>query len=463
MTNTNQTTEDIHWKSILDFLKTHPPELFNVLKAISIPHWFNEPFFNTLLPKLNGDRAEIYKSLEQFYFIEAFSKRKSSVHDITREIMLNRLWESQHDEFMVFSKRAADYLFELVKTDDNPEHIVEWLYHLVVVDPERAINEIKELGASWSNNFKYSELEFLANTLSEHVENNRITDLAKSVILFLQGRVFLYLEESKDAVDCLTQALKLVGDDNRLRANILESIGETYQLENRNTEAVEFYKNSLSKYKELSSKIGQASVFHSLGKIAESQKKYTEALDYYENSFLLYEKINSFLGMANTLMEMGNLEQVKETKTKHYRDAANLYKKLDNYRGQKNADRAMNKLSGKPEPQENKRSPRSRKPKSTISDSREISDVITRPILTEKATKLLESNQYTFDVPTRRTKLDVKIAIEELFHVRVVSVNTLKPPRKQRRVGKFSGYKPCYKKAIVRLADGDTITLFPEV
>jgi len=65
------------------------------------------------------------------------------------------------------------------------------------------------------------------------------------------------------------------------------------------------------------------------------------------------------------------------------------------------------------------------------------------------------------------TKPEIKAAIESLFDVKVVQVNTQRPPRKKKRVGKFQGYKPQYKKAIVTLAAGDEDTLrkalFPEV
>lgn len=95
--------------------------------------------------------------------------------------------------------------------------------------------------------------------------------------------------------------------------------------------------------------------------------------------------------------------------------------------------------------------------------SHSLADLIRRPIVTEKATIALENNQYTFEVDPRATKLDIKAAIEELFDVKVVNVNTHNPPRKKRRVGRFLGYRPHYKRAIVTLAAGDSITLFPEV
>ncbi|HEY9850168.1 MAG TPA: 50S ribosomal protein L23 [Leptolyngbyaceae cyanobacterium] len=101
-------------------------------------------------------------------------------------------------------------------------------------------------------------------------------------------------------------------------------------------------------------------------------------------------------------------------------------------------------------------------------DLRTLADLVRRPLVTEKATMLMEQNKYTFEVAPKATKPDIKAAIEYLFDVKVRAVNTLMPPRKQRRVGRFLGYKPQYKKAIVTLASSDDAevirkTLFPEV
>lgn len=100
-------------------------------------------------------------------------------------------------------------------------------------------------------------------------------------------------------------------------------------------------------------------------------------------------------------------------------------------------------------------------------NERNLPDLVRRPILTEKATQLMEENKYTFEVTPQATKPEIKAAIEDLFQVKVVQINTARPPRKQRRVGKFAGYKPQYKKAIVTLAAGDEDKirqiLFPDV
>lgn len=96
-------------------------------------------------------------------------------------------------------------------------------------------------------------------------------------------------------------------------------------------------------------------------------------------------------------------------------------------------------------------------------DPNALPDLIRRPIVTEKATRLLEDNKYTFEVDKRATKPEIKAAIEDLFEVKVIKVNTLIKPRRKKRVGRFVGYKAQYKRAIVTLAEENEIVLFPEV
>ncbi len=92
-----------------------------------------------------------------------------------------------------------------------------------------------------------------------------------------------------------------------------------------------------------------------------------------------------------------------------------------------------------------------------------LADILIRPIITEKATALINEGKYVFDVMPKATKPLIRQAVEEMFGVRVTAVNTQNPPRKRRRLGRSVGFRPSYKRAIVTLADGDSIELFPDV
>ena len=93
---------------------------------------------------------------------------------------------------------------------------------------------------------------------------------------------------------------------------------------------------------------------------------------------------------------------------------------------------------------------------------RDLLGIVKYPILTEKAIKMLEQNQYSFAVDPKANKNAIKYAVEELFDVKVTSVNTSLLPLRKRRVGKYIGTKARYKRAIVKLAPKNSIILFEE-
>lgn len=88
--------------------------------------------------------------------------------------------------------------------------------------------------------------------------------------------------------------------------------------------------------------------------------------------------------------------------------------------------------------------------------------VVKYPFITDKSTQLLENNQYTFIVDRYSDKLSIKMAIEFLFNVKVIKVNTCNLSKKQKRVGNYIGWKPRYKKAIVKLSKSNLINLFTQ-
>jgi len=94
-----------------------------------------------------------------------------------------------------------------------------------------------------------------------------------------------------------------------------------------------------------------------------------------------------------------------------------------------------------------------------------LADVLVRPVLTEKVNIQMEkSGRYTFQVDKNANKLEIKKAVEEFYGVKVADVNTVVVPGKNKtrytKAGFLKGVKPAYKKAIVTLAEGDTIDLF---
>lgn len=96
--------------------------------------------------------------------------------------------------------------------------------------------------------------------------------------------------------------------------------------------------------------------------------------------------------------------------------------------------------------------------KKTVSlNGQKVFEIIKRPLVTEKSTLSMADNRYTFIVHTDATKPEIKAAVENLFKVKVESVSTLKQSGKSRRFRGVKGKRQDFKKAIVGVAQGQTI------
>ncbi|MGN0060091.1 MAG: 50S ribosomal protein L23 [Coriobacteriales bacterium] len=90
----------------------------------------------------------------------------------------------------------------------------------------------------------------------------------------------------------------------------------------------------------------------------------------------------------------------------------------------------------------------------------EARQIIIRPVITERSFDMQEYNRFTFEVAKTASKIEIAKAVEEIFDVKVLKVNTVNVKSKKKRMRNIEGKTRTWKKAIVTLAEGDTIELF---
>jgi len=91
-------------------------------------------------------------------------------------------------------------------------------------------------------------------------------------------------------------------------------------------------------------------------------------------------------------------------------------------------------------------------------------EILRQPVVTEKSYEATgESNQYTFRVARTATKLQIKAAVQAIFEVKVDKVQVINMPGKPKRRGATTGNRSGYRKAVVRLAEGETLEMAEEV
>ena len=87
-------------------------------------------------------------------------------------------------------------------------------------------------------------------------------------------------------------------------------------------------------------------------------------------------------------------------------------------------------------------------------------DILVRPLITERTTQLMAEGKYVFVVAKAANKIEIAKAVSEIFKVKVAKVNTVNVIGKTKRMGRTQVKRPDYKKAIVKLAPGETIEFF---
>ena len=90
----------------------------------------------------------------------------------------------------------------------------------------------------------------------------------------------------------------------------------------------------------------------------------------------------------------------------------------------------------------------------------DVRDILIRPLVTEHSTDLMQDGKFVFVVDKRANKIQIAQAVEEIFKVNVVDVNTINVKGKTKRRGRTVGRTDAYKKAIVKLEAGQTIEFF---
>lgn len=134
-------------------------------------------------------------------------------------------------------------------------------------------------------------------------------------------------------------------------------------------------------------------------------------------------------------------------------------KKKDESKKAKKPEKKSEKISVQPEI---KKTAQVLKPKeySVSSNKRGFSyEAIKQPHISEKATYLAEKDQYVFKVLPNYNKNEIKNAVEGIYGVNVISVNIIKIPAKKRRLGRTEGFKKSYKKAVVKIKEGQKIEI----
>ncbi|WP_414623815.1 tetratricopeptide repeat protein [Calothrix sp. CCY 0018] len=358
-----QTDEERSWIVTESLLSTLSPELAAAAWTVVVPHWFDAEILAALRPELQAQSSELYTELQALPFVEEFADRGHNIHDLTRNLMLNHLWQEHRDEFITLSQRAAEYFFSTNELQtaitDRPETQIERLYHLIVVDREWQGSEFWDVAENWHNNFRIAELESLVAVLLEHIETERVTISAKAEVYYWAGKTKFRVYEASAALKYYAAALESYREigDRFGEANTLRAIGDVCQLSSSMDDlqqALQSYEAALTLYHDISisqaasleTLLGEANTLQSIGDILKHLDSYTEALGYYEAALVSYRDIGvsqapllKFRWEADTLRAIGDVLKFLKRRNEaleRYKVALTLYREIGDRFGEAN-------------------------------------------------------------------------------------------------------------------------------
>jgi len=336
----------IHDDQLQHFLKKDA-NLYQILRAAAIVHWFNPDILRELLPDLQADFAKLYTQLLTSDFVETIPQMQDyRIRKSNREWILADLFKQDTGQFLNLSQRASQYF----SSSDEPMDRIEWLYHLIVTENKMEANrEFWKLAAKWNVSSSSTELESLVNTLMEQVDSGRVTGLAKGGICLWQRQFTLQAKQG----DITRQGLKIAAlelkQDTELLAETIRTIGKEQQESfNQPNEALKNYEDALELYKIIEDFLNQAKTLRIIGKLYDSLNQPYKALDYYGKARTLYRKMGSRLGQARTLEAIGKViasSQKYHEALSYYQEAQSIYQKLDSPWQEAQTYRAMSKLN----------------------------------------------------------------------------------------------------------------------
>ncbi|MCA9942110.1 MAG: NACHT domain-containing protein [Anaerolineales bacterium] len=234
-------------------------ELQNAVQSVAVPHWFDAFFLDALL---EAESDELYDQLLTLSFVEQVPGKGYAIHERTRKLLLQRLWQNESDYFRELSRRAASYCAGRESQLALSDWQAEIVYHQLVCDPEAGIDGLRQLATQWANYqfHTYDEIEYTLRLAQEQLEARRLDSLAADWVRLWQAKLALLLEQSEQAALPLGQITAAPLDDLRLAAEVAETQGDLLAL----TEAdglAEAWTRAFTLYGQLPEQSGQLDAY----------------------------------------------------------------------------------------------------------------------------------------------------------------------------------------------------------
>ncbi len=312
--------EERQWLGIQQLLNNLPEALRQMAWAAAVPHWFNPGILAALRPELAEKAEELYAQLQNLPVVEPFEGRGHNVHELTRAAMLEYLWREERDAYIRLSERAAAYFGSFPEDDVRAK--VEFIYHLLIAEPERGADAVRDWGARWHDQWDYtwSALYALVRNVREHAARGRAGERAAGWGLYWDGLLAYYRYRHDEAAALFQKILSGNPSEERLKANCIQSLGDVHVRLSELAEARARYAEALPIYRAIGDKLGEANCIKSLGDIFLEMEEFDAAETHYRQAIEIARTISP-ADEAGALSSLAGLYE----KQKDYGQAIAVY------------------------------------------------------------------------------------------------------------------------------------------
>ncbi|MFK7802345.1 MAG: NACHT domain-containing protein [Anaerolineae bacterium] len=199
------------------------PTVKQAVFAAAVPHWFD---FNYLAALIGEDDCdEVYDELLENSFINHIPGRGYAIHERTRKLLLDDLWQRDEPEFLLLSKKAADYC---LAQEDKEQWQAEEVYHRLISDPTEGLARFQQVATAWANfeHNSYEDIERMARYADEQIISGRLSGEGAAWTHLWQARLNLIYGKTGAA----SQALAKISQNNlttpKFAAEVANSQGD---------------------------------------------------------------------------------------------------------------------------------------------------------------------------------------------------------------------------------------------
>ena len=316
------TPEDQQWLAFQFSLENKPSSLRDSVYKAVIPHWFDYTFLNAILdcPLNETD----FKTLTELPFVEVFPGRGYNIHKLIRNLILEKIWLKDKNQYRKYSLKAAKYCSHQNQLD--PAWKSENLYHSLIAGNKDAVKNFSSQAIHWYNHpyFAYDKLEMLNRPVLDAVKFGLLQGGAAAWAYLINGLLAKRYKDFKKAEINFKLALEQKSNDQAAKSICLYNLADLDKTSYKYKEARVRFIEALKIYRQTGSKLGEANCLKSLGELHHRLNEYQQAKELYEQALRIYREIDSNgAGEADCIKSLGDVHKGLE----EYELAQDLYEK----------------------------------------------------------------------------------------------------------------------------------------